>query len=103
LSQAVRRARSLPDENEEYEDIRTTPYRLIEAINEELQPGEEELIVKIVLNLVKNNRVLALEVQLKKPADHKALYNYTMTQRADNYFHPFPNLLVSHDGPTIIN
>jgi hypothetical protein len=41
----------LPRENPEYEYITTTLYELIEAINEELQPGEEELLGRIVLDL----------------------------------------------------
>lgn len=64
MGRSAQDIRSLPDENEEYKHINTTLYKLIEAINEELQPGEEELIVEIVLDLVKNNTVLAPEAQL---------------------------------------
>ncbi len=58
MRQITRAIESLPQANQEYEYISTTLYRLIEAINEELQPGEEKLIGKIVLDLVKNKRIV---------------------------------------------
>lgn len=47
----------IPRENPEYEYITTTLYDLIEAINEELKPGEEELIGRIVLDLAKDQKI----------------------------------------------
>jgi len=66
MRRAVQGTRSMPNKNKEYEYIKTTLYRLIEASNEELQPGEEGLIGKIVLDLVKKERALTRGGQLKK-------------------------------------
>jgi hypothetical protein len=48
---------AVPRENPEYEHITTTLHELIEAINEELQPGEEGLLERIVLDLAKDQKI----------------------------------------------
>jgi Mg2+ and Co2+ transporter CorA len=57
---------ALPQENPEYEYITTTLYDLIEAINEELKPGEEELLGMIVSDLAEDQRILPLRESLNK-------------------------------------
>ncbi len=49
-----------------YEYITTTLYGLIEAVNEELQPGEEELLGRIVYDLAEDQRILPLRESLNK-------------------------------------
>jgi hypothetical protein len=57
MQQATQRLQTLARENPEYEHITITLYELIEAINEELQPGEEELLEKIVLDLAEGQKI----------------------------------------------
>jgi hypothetical protein len=56
MQQATQTIQALQQESG-YEYITTTLYDLIEAINEELQPGEEELLGRIVLDLASLSRV----------------------------------------------
>jgi len=48
---------TLPREDPEYQHITTTLYELIEAINEELQPGEKGLLERIVSDLAEGQRI----------------------------------------------
>jgi hypothetical protein len=57
MQQTAQSIQALPRENPEYEYITTTLYELIEAINEELQPGEEDLLSKIVSDLAEDQRI----------------------------------------------
>jgi uncharacterized protein YbcI len=57
MQQATQSLQVLAQENLEYEYITTTLYELIEAVNEELQPGEEELLGRIVLDLVEDQKI----------------------------------------------
>jgi hypothetical protein len=57
MRQTTQSIQALPRENPEYEYITTTLYELIEAVNEELQPGEEELLGRIVLDLVEDQKI----------------------------------------------
>ncbi len=57
MQQATQGLEVLPRENPEYWYITTTLYELIEAINEELQPGEEELVGKVVLDLAERGKI----------------------------------------------
>jgi len=66
MQQATQSIHALPQENPEYEYITTTLYDLIETINEELQPGEEKLLERIVLDLTKDQRILPLRESLNK-------------------------------------
>jgi hypothetical protein len=56
MQQVTQRLQVIPRENPEYEYITTTLYELIEAINEELQPGEEGLLGRIVLDLAEDKK-----------------------------------------------
>jgi hypothetical protein len=56
MRQVTQRLHVIPRENPEYEYITTTLYELIEAINEELQPGEEGLLGRIVLDLAEDKK-----------------------------------------------
>jgi len=58
MQQATQSIQALPQENPEYEYITTTLYELIEAINEELQPGEEALLGRIVADLAEAQRTV---------------------------------------------
>lgn len=57
MQQATQSIQALPQENPEYEHITTTLYELIEAINEELQPGEEALLGRIVADLTEAQKI----------------------------------------------
>ena len=46
-----------PDKTWSYTVIRTTLYDLIKAINAEAKPGEEDLVVPIVVHLLDASRV----------------------------------------------
>jgi hypothetical protein len=49
-----------PPQDSGYGYITTTLYELIEAINEELRPGEEELLGRIVYDLAEARKILPL-------------------------------------------
>jgi len=57
MQQAAQNIQALPQKNSKYEHITTTLYDLIEAINEELQPEEEDLLGRIVFDLAENQRI----------------------------------------------
>ncbi len=57
MRQATQMLQVVPREGPEYEYITTTLYDLIEAIDEELQPGEEELLGRIVLDLAEDRKI----------------------------------------------
>lgn len=65
MQQAMQTIQGLEQESG-YEYITTTLYDLIEAINEELQPGEEELLGRIVYDLAEDQRILPLRESLNK-------------------------------------
>lgn len=65
MQQAMQTIQALEQESG-YEYITTTLYDLIEAINEELQPGEEELLGRIVYGLAEDQRILPLRESLNK-------------------------------------
>jgi hypothetical protein len=55
-----------PPQDSGYEYITTTLYDLIEAINEELQPGEEALLGRIVFDVAEARRILLLSKLFNK-------------------------------------
>jgi hypothetical protein len=57
MRQATQMLQVIPREGPEYEYITATLYELIEAINEELRPGEEEVLGRIVLDLAEDRRI----------------------------------------------
>jgi hypothetical protein len=57
MQRTAQSIQALPPENPEHEYITTTLYELIEAINEELKPGEEELLGMIVSDLSEDQRI----------------------------------------------
>jgi hypothetical protein len=57
MQRTAQSIQALPPENPEREYITTTLYELIEAINEELKPGEEELLGMIVSDLSEDQRI----------------------------------------------
>jgi hypothetical protein len=69
MQRATQTLQILPRENPEYEYITTTLYELIEAINEELQPGEEELVGRIVLDLAEGQKIRFMGNSLVQRAD----------------------------------
>jgi len=56
MKQAMQTIQTTP-EDYGYESITTTLYDLIEAINEELRPGEEELLGKVYYDLAKSQKI----------------------------------------------
>jgi len=66
MHQATQGIQALPRENPEYEYITTTLYDLIEAINEELQPGKEELLGRIVSHLAEDQRMVPFREPLNQ-------------------------------------
>ncbi len=66
MQQTAQSIQALPTENPEHEYITTTLYELIEAINEELNPGEEKLLGRIVLDLAENQMMLPLREPLNE-------------------------------------
>jgi len=47
-----------PPQDSGYEYITTTLYDLIEAINEELRPGEEDLLGKVYYDLLESQKIV---------------------------------------------
>jgi len=57
MQQPTQSVQVLPRQNPEYEYITTTLYDLIETINEELKPGEEALLGRVVSDLAEAQRM----------------------------------------------
>lgn len=62
MGQAIQKIQKTP-EDYGYESITTTLYDLIEAINEELRPGEEELLGKVYYDLVESQKIVPCKNQ----------------------------------------
>jgi len=58
MQRATQSIQALPQENPEHEYITTTLYELIEAISEELKPGQEELVGRIVYDLAEAQKIV---------------------------------------------
>jgi hypothetical protein len=56
-----------PDEEMEHKSIRTTLYDLIEAINDEVAPEEEALVIATMMHLLSTGRIRFLRKE-ERPA-----------------------------------
>ncbi|MFP3869592.1 MAG: response regulator [Syntrophobacteria bacterium] len=61
MEQVTQVLQMIPQENPEYKCMTTTLYELIEVINEELQPGEERLLERVMLDLAERQKIRFLE------------------------------------------
>jgi len=57
MHQTTQSIQTLTGENSECGHVVTSLYELIELINEELRPGEEELLERVVMRLAEDQQI----------------------------------------------